>query len=247
MLSAALQPPDQSAADDQQNRNQLRSCHQTVEDLAASGIVAQKLDEVTLDSVQDHEAAPNLSIEFLAPEQPGQQQEIEKLSRRFDQLCRFDSDVERSSADGIRQRIREDDSPKVIGRFAVTAACRETTEASKNMPKSQPRSKAIGGAQHRHVIAPHVPGRCEERGNQAAGKYASRLQRVEAENLAPIVGVISPVIDDVKNLRPDNSGEHDQDAKIPGIVAVDALLLRIAHTDPKPDQHARSDQHTIGG
>ena len=35
--------------------------------------------------------------------------------------------------------------------------------------------------------------------------------------------------------------------EIPGIVAVDALLLGIADADPEPDQHARGDQDAIGG
>src|ERR1700676_2174216 len=247
MLSAALQPPDQSTADDQQNRNQLCSRHQAAEDFAAPWIVAQEFDEVTLDSVQDHECAPHLPIEFLSTEQPGQQQEIEKLGCGFDQLCWFNPDAERSSTDGIRQRIREDDAPEVIGRLAVTAARRETTEASEDVAKGKSGSETIGGPQHRHVMAPHVPDGREERGNQPAGKNASRLQRVEAKNLPPVVGVGAPVVDDVKNLRPDNSREDNEDAKIPGIVAIDALLLGIADADPKTDKHARGDQDTVGG
>src|ERR1700675_827315 len=97
MLSAAFQPPDQSTANDQQNRNQLRSRHQPAKDFAASRIGAQELDEVTLDSLQHHESAAHLPIEFLSTEQPGQQQEIEKLGGGFDQLCRFNSDAKRSS------------------------------------------------------------------------------------------------------------------------------------------------------
>ena len=95
-------------------------------------------------------------------------------------------------------------------------------------------------------MAPHVPDRREEGGDQPAGKYSSRLQRIEAENLPPVVGVGAPVVDDVENFRSDNSGENDEDAKIPGIVAIDALLLGIADTDPEPDQHARGDQDAIG-
>src|SRR5712671_2874894 len=133
MLSATLQPPDQSTANDQQNRNQLCSRHQPAKDFTAPWIVAQELDEVALDSVQDHESAPHLPIEFLSTEQPGQQQEIEKLGGGFDQLCRFNPDAERSSTDGIRQRIREGHAPEVIGWLTVTAACRETTEASENV------------------------------------------------------------------------------------------------------------------
>src|SRR5258706_6994503 len=95
-------------------------------------------------------------------------------------------------------------------------------------------------------MTPHVPDRHQERGNQSAGKYASRLQRVEAENLSPVVGVGAPVVDDVKNFGPDNSGEDNENAKVPGIVAIDTLLLGIADADPESDQHARCDQDTVG-
>src|ERR1017187_7688638 len=164
MLTAAFQPPDQPTADDQQNRNQLCSRHHSAENFAAPGIVAQKFDEVTLDAVQDHEAAPNLSVELLAPEQPHQQQKIEKLSRGFDQLRRLNPDAGRSPANSIRQRIREDDAPEGMGRFAITAASRKTTKASRDGPKSRPGPEAIAGAPPRLVMPPHVPGRNDERG-----------------------------------------------------------------------------------
>jgi len=96
-------------------------------------------------------------------------------------------------------------------------------------------------------MTPHVPGGHQERADQSAGEYASRLQGVEAENLAPVVGVAAPVVDDVKNLRADDSGENNENAKVPGIVAIDALLLGIAHADPEPDEDARSDQYPVGG
>src|SRR6266481_2870419 len=218
MLSAALQPPDQSTADDQQDGNQLRSRHQSAKDFAAPRIVAQELDEETLDSVKDHECAPHLPIELLSTEQPGQQQEIEELGCGFDQLCRFNPDAERSQTDVMRQLICEDHTPEMIRRLAVAAACRETTEASEDVAKRKPGSEAVGGTQHRHVMPPHIPDRCQEGSNQPAGKHASRLQRVEAENLPPVVSVGAPVVDDVKNLGPDNSGENNEDAKIPGII-----------------------------
>ncbi len=147
----------------------------------------------------------------------------------------------------MRQLIREDDAPEVTGRFAVTAARRKATEASENVAKGQPGSEAVGRAQHRHVMTPHVPGRREQRRNQSAREYASRLQRAETENLTPVVRVEAPVVDDVKNFRTDDPEEDNQNAKVPGIVAIDALLLGIAHADPKPDQHSRCDQDAIGG
>ena len=82
--------------------------------------------------------------------------------------------------------------------------------------------------------------------NQPAGKNSSRLQRVEAENLAPVIGVAAPVVDDVENLGANDSGQHHEDAEVPGVIAIDALLFRIADADPEPEQHAGGDQHTIG-
>jgi len=247
MLRAALQPPDQPTTDDEQNRNQLRSRHQAAEDFAASGIVAQELDEVTFDSIQNHESTPHLSIKFLTLEEPGEEQEIAELGRGLDQLRRFNPDAEWSSTDRIRQRIIEDHTPEVARRFAVTATGRETAEAAEYVSKGKPGSEGIGCSQRRHVVTPHVPGRHQERANQSAGEHASCLHGVDAENLAPVFRVVAPVVDDVKNFRPDNSSKNNENSKIPCIVAVDALLLRIAHTDPEPDQYARGDQHTIGG
>ena len=73
------------------------------------------------------------------------------------------------------------------------------------------------------------------------------LQRVDAENLPPVVGVTAPIVDDVENLRPDDSGEDHDNTEVPGVVAIDALLFRVANADPKSDQHARGDEHTISG
>jgi len=240
-----LEPPDQSTGEHEQNRDQLGSGHQAAEDFTASGIVAQKFNEITLDSVEDHERPPNLSIKFLALEEPHEQNKIEKLGGSFDQLRWFNSHAERCSTDRIRQWICEDNAPRMIRGFSVTAARGKTTKTAEHMAKRQPRSETIRSAQHRHVVTPHIPHRCEQSGNQSAGKYAPCLQRVEAENLASIAGVSAPVIDDVQNLGADNSGEHNENAKIPGVIAIDALLLRIAHADPKSDQHAGSDQHAI--
>ena len=96
-------------------------------------------------------------------------------------------------------------------------------------------------------MAAHIPGGGQERGNQAAGKHASGLQCVEAENLAPVVGVVAPVVDDVENFGAYDSGEHDENAEVPGIVSIDSLLFGIADADPKADQHARSDEEAISG
>ena len=83
--------------------------------------------------------------------------------------------------------------------------------------------------------------------NQSTGKNASGLQRAETENLARMGAVVAPVVDDVENLCAHDSAQHHQNAEVPGVVRIDALLLRIAHTDPQSDQHAQGDQQAVGG
>jgi len=134
----------------------------------------------------------------------------------------------------------------MIGGLAVTTTCGETAKAPENVAKGEARCEAVGGAQHRHVMTAHVPGGHDESSDQSAGEYASRLQRVEAENFAPVVGVGAPVVDDVKNFRANDSGEHDENTEIPGVVAINALFLGIADADPESDQDARSDEESIG-
>ena len=77
-----------------------------------------------------------------------------------------------------------------------------------------------------------VPGRRCQRSDQASRKHATGLQGSDAENLAGVCRVVVPVIDDVKNLGPDNAAKHHQDPKIPCIFGIDALFFGVAHTDP---------------
>ena len=108
MLSAALrgyrprrsafEPPDQAATDHQTDRDQLGTGHHSAEDFPSARVAAQKLDEVALDSVKDHETGKHLSIELLTLEQPHQENKIKKLGTGFDQLRRFQSLVERCSS-----------------------------------------------------------------------------------------------------------------------------------------------------
>src|SRR5262249_45972308 len=58
---------------------------------------------------------------------------------------------------------------------------------------------------------------------------------------------IAPLIYDKKSFCGNDSSQYRQDPKVPGIVAVDALLFGIPYADPKPEQHARGDQETIRG
>src|SRR5258708_27253945 len=120
---SALQPPDQAATDDQTDRDQLGSGHHSAEDFTSAGVAAQKLDEVTFDSVKDHETGKHLAIELLALEHPHQENKVEELGCRFDQLRWFQSLVERGPGPTARYRVLEDDTPEIIGVLAVTASC----------------------------------------------------------------------------------------------------------------------------
>src|ERR1700722_4834605 len=183
---ATLKPPDQPATDHQANRDQLSSGHQSTENFAASRVIGQKLNEGGFDAVQDHELGPDLPIDFLASEQPRQKQEIEEFGGGFDQLGRLNSYAQRSSTDRIRQRIMKYHSPKVISGLAEAAAGGEESEASEDVAKGESRGEPVDGSQHGHMVPPDVPDGGYDSGNQAAREYSSRLQCVDAENLAPI-------------------------------------------------------------
>src|SRR5216684_4179655 len=99
MLSAAVsghrfrrstfEPPDESAANDEQDRDQLCARHNSAKDFAAPRIAAQELNEVAFNSVEDHEGSKHLPIKLLAFEQPHQQNKIKEFGSRFDQLRRL--------------------------------------------------------------------------------------------------------------------------------------------------------------
>ena len=78
-----------------------------------------------------------------------------------------------------------------------------------------------------------VPGGSDEGREQASGENASGLQRVDAEDLAGMSGVIAPLIDDVKNLGADDAAEYYENPEIPGMVAVIAEALGVADADPQ--------------
>ena len=58
-----------------------------------------------------------------------------------------------------------------------------------------------------------------KRANQPAGKNSTCLQSGKTENLSRMSAVVAPVVDDVENLRAQNSAQDHQNAQIPRIVA----------------------------
>src|SRR5882672_10619598 len=114
------------------------------------------------------------------------------------------------------------------------------------MAEGESGSKSIAGAQSRHVAPSHIPSCHEKRADQAAGKNAAGLERVEAEDLAPVAGVCVPFVNDEQDFGSENASQNHEDSQVPGIIAVDALLFGIADADPQPDQDASRDQQAIG-
>jgi hypothetical protein len=244
-LRPGPQPPDQSTGKHQPHRDQLRARHRAAKDRPAAVIVAQIFEEESGDAVDEHERANDLAFKLPALEQPHEEEEIRQLHRRLEQLRGFEGFVQGRSRNGVRQRIVEDYAPPVMRLFPVAASRGKAADAAYSVSQRQAGRKRVAGPQRRHLVSPHIPGRRHERGQQASGKNSARLQRVDAENLAGMSRVVTPLIDDVENLRPDNAAQHHQNAQVPCLVAVNSQLLGVAHTDPQSDQDAQGDQESI--
>src|SRR5580692_3692092 len=115
------------------------------------------------------------------------------------------------------------------------------------MPKSQPGGKGIAGGQRRHAVTADIPRRRRKSANQPSRKNSPSLQSGKTENLPDMSAVVSPVIDNVKNLGAEDPAQHHKNAEVPRIVPIDPLLLRVAHADPQTDQHAQRDEESVGG
>src|ERR1700722_3925248 len=133
----------------------------------------------------------------------------------------------------------------MMRRLAVAASGSEATHAANGVAQGQTGSERVAGAERRHVVLAHIPGRCGERRDQSAGKNSAGLECADAENIAGMAGVIAPVIDDVKNLCAYDPAEHNQDAKIPRLLAVDSEALGVADTNPEAQQDAQRNQEAI--
>src|SRR6266536_465758 len=91
-----FQPPQQSATRHQQDCNQLRSAHQSAENLSPPRIATQKFQEETGGSVQDVKRSEHLAVKFLAFEHPGQNNEVGEFHGRFEKLGGFQRHIQRS-------------------------------------------------------------------------------------------------------------------------------------------------------
>src|SRR5579872_1273458 len=59
-------------------------------------------------------------------------------------------------------------------------------------------------------------------------------------------GVISPFVHDVENFCAQNAAEHDEDAEIPGLLAVVTQAFRVTDADPETNQYAQSYKEAVG-
>ena len=106
--------------------------------------------------------------------------------------------------------------------------------------------KGIQNRECRKLVLADVPDGGGERGEQASGKDAACLQRIQGQDLSGMGGVKAPVIDDVEDFSSNDSGKYDHNSEVPGVIGVDALTLRITYADPEPEQNTGSDQDSVG-
>ena len=95
-------------------------------------------------------------------------------------------------------------------------------------------------------MLPDIPGSGHKRGEQSTRENSSRLKRVNAEDVAGMSGVVTPLIDYVQNFRADNPAENNQNAEIPGLIAVVAKALGVARAHPQTEKHTQGDEEPIG-
>ena len=133
----------------------------------------------------------------------------------------------------------------MFGGFAITAACRVTAKTPQHVTEGKAGRETVHCAKGGHAMAAHIPRAHQQRRDQPAGKHASGLQRVETENLPPVSRVVLPLIHDEQDLGAKNTCQNHENAEVPGVVAINTLLLGIADTDPKPNQDAGCDQQAI--
>src|SRR5271170_3560469 len=139
----------------------------------------------------------------------------------------------------MRDLAGESYSPEMSGGLSPAASGGKTANPPNRMAERQAWSKRIASGQGRHVMLADVPGGCGKCPNQSARKNSACLQRIQAENIAGMRGVVAPVIDDVKHLGADNSAHDHDNSQVPCVIGINALLLCVAHADPQAEQDAQ--------
>ena len=121
----------------------------------------------------------------------------------------------------------------MLGRLAIAASGGETAEPADRMTQREARRECVTGAERGHVMSPHIPGGSHKGREQPSGENSARLQRVDAEDFAQVSGVVTPLVNDVKNLRAHDAAKNHENPEIPGVVAVISEALGIADADPE--------------
>ena len=67
-----------------------------------------------------------------------------------------------------RQRVREGDTPRQLGRLTVAAACHEAPDPTDRLPEHDPGGKRVAGRPDGKTVAADVPKGDADGGDQAA-------------------------------------------------------------------------------
>src|SRR5579864_2114382 len=94
-------------------------------------------------------------------------------------------------------------------------------------------------------MSPDIPSRRGECSEQASRKDSARLQRVNAENLARMRRVVTPLVDDIEYLGSDNAAQDHENPQVPCLVAINSKALGIAYTDPQSDQDSKRNEESV--
>ena len=133
----------------------------------------------------------------------------------------------------------------MVSRLAPAATGGKAAHTPDGVSHGQSGGEGIASGECRQLMFAHVPGGTNQRRNQPTGEHPARSQGAQAENLAGVIYICVPVINDVKNLSADDPRQHHENPKIPSFFGIDPVLLGIAHTDPQPHQHSRRYQEPV--
>ena len=242
-----LQPPDQAARDHEADRDQLRPSHDSAEDLAASGIVANEFQEIAGHAVENEIGGQHLSVELLALEKPHENEKIGQFDRGFEKLRRLKRYAQRSIGVRISDRIGKGHSPEMMGGLAIAASGGKTSHAPDGVSQGQAGREGVPGGKRGHTVPAHVPRSRHRRADQPSRENPSGLQRGPAEDVAGMGGVVAPIVDYVQDLGADDAAQDYQNAQVPGVVLIDSLLAGVANADPEADQDSRGNQQSVSG
>ena len=175
-FSHQIRPP----GDHQANRDQLRPGHDSAKDLAAPGIVANEFQEIAGHAVENEVSRQHLPVEFLALEQPHQNEEIRQFDRRFEKLRGLKRYAQRSIGIRVGDGIGKRHAPEMMGRLAIAAAGGETSHAPDGVSQGQAGRERVPGRKRGHAVLADVPDRRHGRADQPSGKNAASLQRADS-------------------------------------------------------------------